>query len=150
MIRSTFSKLVLTFSVVAVSSMVSCKKDAATDRSAADVKQSAVAFASITVDDLETMVASKAGLAVDANSQDTRKRMGIVPGALLLTDAQNFQVSELPSDKQQTLVFYCGGERCKASHQAAERALAAGYSNVKVMSAGIAGWVSAGKQVTAI
>jgi rhodanese-related sulfurtransferase len=74
--------------------------------------------------------------------------MGIIPGAVLISDAQTFSATELPADKSQGLVFYCGGEMCKASHVAAQRAMAEGYSNVKIMSAGIAGWASAGKKVT--
>ena len=35
-----------------------------------------------------------------------------------------------------------------ASHEAARRATAAGYNNVEVMSDGIQGWKSAGKEVT--
>jgi len=35
-----------------------------------------------------------------------------------------------------------------ASHEAARRATAAGYTNVEVMSDGIKGWKQAGKEVT--
>jgi rhodanese-related sulfurtransferase len=35
-----------------------------------------------------------------------------------------------------------------ASHEAARRAVAAGYSNVEVMVDGIKGWKEAGKEVT--
>ena len=84
---------------------------------------------------------------VDANGDETRKKMGIVPGAVLLTSSDSFNVSELPADKSKELVFYCANTRCGASHEAAEKALTAGYTNVKVMPDGIAGWVKAGKKV---
>ena len=39
---------------------------------------------------------------------------------------------------------------CGASHEAAERALTAGYQHVQVLPDGIAGWVKAGKKTTSI
>jgi rhodanese-related sulfurtransferase len=130
----------LLLSIVAA---VGCHQEAAPSASKAIVE-----LASVTVEQLDTMVAAKQCIAVDANSVDTRRRMGVVPGALLLSDPQQFTMAELPGDKTQSMVFYCGGEMCKASHQAAQKAIAAGYSNVKIMSAGIAGWTTAGKKVT--
>ena len=73
--------------------------------------------------------------------------MGTLPGAVLLSDSETFNVSELPADKTKPLVFYCANPHCGASHEAAEKALTAGYTNVKVMPDGIAGWVKAGKKV---
>jgi len=51
----------------------------------------------------------------------------------------------LPEAKADKLVFYCGGTQCRASDKAAQRAAAAGYSNVSVMRAGIRGWKDAGQ-----
>ena len=101
----------------------------------------------ISVDDVDHQLASGGCVAVDANGTGTRKKMGVVPGAVLLTDSETFTASELPADKSKALVFYCANTRCNASHTAAERALTAGYTNVKVMGEGIAGWVAAGKKV---
>lgn len=56
-------------------------------------------------------------------------------------------MSELPADKSKSLVFYCANTHCGASHEAADRAITAGYTHVKVMPEGIAGWVKAGKKV---
>lgn len=103
--------------------------------------------ATITVDEVDQKLASGDCVPVDANGTETRKKMGIVPGAVLLTDSDTFQLSELPADKDKTLVFYCANTRCGASHTAAAKAITAGYTNVKVMPDGIAGWVKAGKQV---
>ena len=47
----------------------------------------------------------------------------------------------LPKNKKSRIIFYCMNEMCSASHQAAETAVKAGYSNVARMSAGIAGWI---------
>jgi rhodanese-related sulfurtransferase len=101
----------------------------------------------ITVDEVDHKLASGECVPVDANGDETRKKMGVVPGAVLLTSSDSFNVSELPADKAKELVFYCANTRCGASHEAAEKALTAGYTNVKVMPDGIAGWVKAGKKV---
>ena len=104
----------------------------------------------VSVDDADKLLASGDCTPVDANGDNTRKKMGVVPGAVLLTDSETFSVSELPADKSKGLVFYCSNNHCGASHEAAGRALTAGYTNVKVMGDGIAGWVTAGKKVQSI
>jgi rhodanese-related sulfurtransferase len=104
-------------------------------------------IATLSVDQVDHEVSSGAAVPVDANGEGTRKKMGVVPGAVLLTDSETFKLSELPADKSKELVFYCANTSCGASHEAAQRAKVAGYSNVKVMPDGIAGWVKAGKKV---
>ena len=104
----------------------------------------------VTVDEVDVQLASGKCQAVDANGDTTRKRMGVLPGAVLLTDSDDFKVSELPSDKSKPLVFYCANTQCGASHHAAAKAMTAGYTNVKVMPDGIAGWVKAGKHTQQI
>jgi rhodanese-related sulfurtransferase len=100
----------------------------------------------ISVDDLEARLARGECRAVDANGDATRRRLGVIPGAVLLSDYETFLPSELPADKSKGLVFYCANEHCGASEEAAARALTAGYTDVKVLPAGIAGWAKAGKQ----
>lgn len=104
----------------------------------------------VSVDEVDAALAKSEWQAVDANGDATRKKMGIVPGAVLLTDSETFAPSELPADKSKGLVFYCANTHCGASHEAASKALTAGYKNVKVMPEGIAGWVKAGKKVQTI
>ena len=101
----------------------------------------------VSVDQLDSMVTSGQCQVVDANGNNTRKRLGIIPGATLLTSYESYNVHELPADKARKLVFYCANEQCGASHAAAERAVAAGYRDVNVLPAGIAGWHQAGKTV---
>jgi rhodanese-related sulfurtransferase len=91
------------------------------------------------------LVKTKSGVVVDANDSKTRQEYGTVPGALLLSDHKSFAFSELPANKAEKLVFYCGGVKCRASDAAATRAASAGYSNVSVMREGIRGWKSAGQ-----
>jgi rhodanese-related sulfurtransferase len=65
---------------------------------------------------------------------------GHVPGACNL-DPGDYTESDLPQNKDATLVFYCAGPMCPAAPGAAWRAKRMGYQNVFVMSAGISGWL---------
>ena len=65
-----------------------------------------------------------------------------VPGARNL-DPVAFSDSDLPPDKNSVLVFYCSNPMCRKAPNAARRAKKIGYSNVRVMSAGISGWLAA-------
>ncbi|MCX5741633.1 MAG: rhodanese-like domain-containing protein [Proteobacteria bacterium] len=134
-------------SLLAVSSLsvAACSKS-----STSSDKSDKTSLATVTVDQLDTMLASNNCQAVDANGDGTRKKMGVIPGAVLLTDNDTFDAKQLPADKAKSLVFYCANTHCGASHEAAEKAITAGYTNVKVLPDGIAGWVSAGKKVTQI
>jgi len=98
----------------------------------------------VTVPEVASFVQQHDATIVDANGADTRREMGVVPGALLLSDSHDYPLSELPAAKSSKLVFYCGGELCRASDAAAARATKAGYTDVNVMRAGIRGWKSAG------
>lgn len=88
-------------------------------------------------------------VAVDANSESTRKKNGTVPNAVLLTSSSKYEISQLPEDKSTDLVFYCSNTRCTASDAAAERAAAHGYQKVHIMREGIKGWRDAGKPTSA-
>src|SRR5262249_54800719 len=98
--------------------------------------------------ELDRMLARHECQAVDANGDSTRRRMGVIPGAVLLRDMD--AMDQLPADKGRHLVFYCANPACGASHQAAEHAIAEGYRHVQVLPEGIAGWVQAGKATTSI
>lgn len=104
-------------------------------------------IAIVGVPELDAMLARGAWTPVDANGPTTRKNKGVIPGAIRLSDYETFSASELPADKARPLVFYCANEQCGASHTAAEKALATGHTQVKVLSAGIMGWTAAGKPV---
>ena len=64
-----------------------------------------------------------------------------VPGALNL--APHFDEALLPADRAAPLVFYCSNPLCRKAPTAARRAENLGYTDVRVMSAGIVGWVGA-------
>ena len=84
---------------------------------------------------------------VDVNNPQ-RWQAGHVPGALNL-DPHTYASGDLPPDQDGGLVFYCSNSMCRKAPQAARRAKAMGYKNVRVMSAGISGWVDAGLPVEA-
>ena len=76
---------------------------------------------------------------VNAHQSWTKAR---VPGARNL-DPVAYTDNDLPSDKDSTLVFYCSGPMCRKAPNAARRANQMGFKRVKVMSAGISGWLTA-------
>ena len=65
-----------------------------------------------------------------------------VPGAINL-DPVAYDPGALPSDKNALLVFYCSNTWCRKAPNAARRAKTLGHTNVRVMSAGIKGWLEA-------
>jgi len=141
------NRWMLTLTVVALTTLgVACQSEPKPDTSAAAPTAEAP---EITVDALAEKLDSKAAITVcDANGEETRKEQGVIPGAILLTSHSEYDMSVLPADKGADVVFYCGSEKCSAAPKAAEKAMAAGYSNVRVLRAGIKGWVAAGKPVT--
>jgi len=130
-------------------SLLACSVTAGCSRERdATVERAPGAIATVSVDELDRMLANRECQAVDANGSETRKKLGVIPGAVLLTDAD--ALDQLPSDRTRNLVFYCTNTACGASHYAAEKAIAAGYTHVKVLPDGIAGWVKAGKKTSSI
>jgi rhodanese-related sulfurtransferase len=138
-------KMLLVLAIAAAGTGCSKSADKSNHESATPLEAGKLSF--ISVDDVDAHIAKGTAQAVDANGTDTRKHEGVVPGAVLLTDSESYALTELPTDKAKELVFYCANTHCGASHHAAEKAIASGYTNVKVMPEGIAGWVKAGKKV---
>jgi len=66
-------------------------------------------FATMTLDEVDKGLAANELTAVDCNGIDTRKKFGIVPGAILVADEEAYPASDLPGDKTRKLVFYCSG-----------------------------------------
>ena len=64
-----------------------------------------------------------------------------VPGAINLAPDVGGEL--LPADRAMPLVFYCSNPLCRKAPNAARRAERLGYTDVRVMSAGISGWVGA-------
>jgi len=77
---------------------------------------------------------------VDVNSQQSWLKAR-VPGAINL--GVEFDAAALPPDIDSSLVFYCSNPLCRKAPGAARRAKKLGYTDVRVMSAGITGWTDA-------
>jgi hypothetical protein len=73
---------------------VGCKREPA------PVKEIAVA-------DAAAQFAAGKATPVDANVDEYRDAVGWVPGAVRLTDYNEYPLTELPQDKDRPLVFYC-------------------------------------------
>ena len=95
----------------------------------------------ISPDGLRQLIKDKQVTTVDVNSRQSWMKAR-VPGARNL-DPADYNESDLPPDKDSALVFYCSNPMCRKAPNAARRAKKMGYSNVRVMSAGISGWLSA-------
>ncbi|HEU4852031.1 MAG TPA: rhodanese-like domain-containing protein [Telluria sp.] len=95
--------------------------------------------------ELLRQVRGQAVTVVDVNSPQ-RWEAARVPGAVNL-DPHTYTADRLPADHAAPLVFYCSNPLCRKAPQAARRAKAMGYDNVRVMAAGISGWLDAGMPV---
>jgi len=97
---------------------------------------------SISPTELQQQLLTDAVAVVDVNSRQSWNQAH-VPGARH-ADPNQFVAADLPADKNALLVFYCSNPLCRKAPNAAKRATAMGYRQVRVMSAGISGWLSAG------
>jgi rhodanese-related sulfurtransferase len=99
-------------------------------------------YASVSTEWVKKQMDAKADMVmVDARPKIKEYDNGHIPTAISIPDTQFDKFKDqLPADKAKLLVFYCGGYKCKLSHKSAERALAMGYTNVKVFSAGYPEW----------
>lgn len=91
--------------LLAFAALGGCQKDkgtGGTTGSAAAEPQLPV----MTPDEVEKALAAKEVVAVDCNGDRTRKKYGVLPGAIL-TSEEDFPASELPADTSTKLVFYC-------------------------------------------
>jgi rhodanese-related sulfurtransferase len=94
----------------------------------------------ISPDGLREMLQKQHVTVFDVNSPQSWAKAH-VPGALHL-DPADFHDRDLPPDKASSLVFYCSNPLCRKAPNAARLAKKLGYTDVKVMSAGINGWLA--------
>jgi rhodanese-related sulfurtransferase len=99
-------------------------------------------YPEVSVEWVKKQIDKKADMVV-VDSRPKRKKFdkGHIPTAVSLPDMYwDKEKGKLPVDKDKLLVFYCGGFKCKLSHKSAKKAIAMGYTNVKVFSAGYPAW----------
>src|SRR5947209_1539564 len=93
-------------------------------------------YPDITINDLESAIASKSVTLLDANGTDSYKD-GHIPGAINFEATKEKLAKVLPKDKNALIVAYCAGPQCQAYQAAAKAAQKLGYTNVKHLTAGI-------------
>jgi hypothetical protein len=89
---------------IAVAALAGCSKSEKADKAAVEHD-----LPEISVADVAAGLEAKTLVAIDCNNDKTRKKVGKLPGAILISDEETFPASELPVDKATKLVFYCGG-----------------------------------------
>ena len=91
--------------------------------------------------ELRNLMQKESVTVIDVNSRQSWLRAR-VPGAVSL-DPVAYSETDLPAHRDSILVFYCSNFMCRKAPNAARRANHMGYRNVRVMSAGISGWLGA-------
>jgi len=99
-------------------------------------------FADISIKEVKAAAETKSAVIIDVNGPDSYKE-GHVPGALSWAAIKDNPSAKLPADKNTPIIAYCGNPKCGAYAAAANAAKKMGYTNIKHMSAGIAGWKEA-------
>ena len=105
----------------------------------------AAEYPNITIPELKTAMAEKKVTLLDANGTETYQK-GHIPGAIDFDATGSKLATVLPKDKDALIVAYCGNPKCKAYESAAKAAKKLGYTNIKHLTAGIAGWKEAGEK----
>lgn len=95
----------------------------------------------VTPGQLNEMIAENRITIIDVNSRQSWLNAH-VPGAFNLDP--DYNKNDLPVEKESILVFYCSNPMCRKAPNAAQQAKKMGYAHVKVMPAGIHGWITAG------
>jgi rhodanese-related sulfurtransferase len=104
-------------------------------------------YPDISIDDLEKAISDKKVVVIDVNGNKSFKS-GHIPSAINFASEGKKLASKLPADKNTLIVAYCGGPSCGAYQKAAKAAAKLGYTNIKHLSAGISGWMKAGKTLS--
>ncbi len=74
---------------------------------------------------------------IDSRPYKPKYVEGFIPGAESIPFSEFDKKTDLlPKNKNALLIFYCGGLKCKLSHKSAKKAVALGYTNVKVFAKG--------------
>lgn len=102
-------------------------------------------YPDIAIADLEKAIKDGKVTVLDVNGSKSYAK-GHVPGAIDFRANSKKIADLLPDDKGALVVAYCGGPSCSAYKAAASAAEKLGYTNVKHMSAGMTGWLQAGKK----
>ncbi len=98
-------------------------------------------YPEVSLDYIEKEMEKNRMVLVDSRPKKAKYDKGHIPSSVSIPDTKFDNLKgKLPLDKGNLLVFYCGGFKCKLSHKSAAKAMAEGYTNVKVFSAGYPAW----------
>jgi len=90
---------------LALAAVAGCSKSETNQAASSRAEEDALP--KMTIDEVEQAVTAKQAVAVDCNGDSTRKKHGVVPGAILIADHETFVEKDLPVAKETKLVFYC-------------------------------------------
>ncbi|MCS7203158.1 MAG: rhodanese-like domain-containing protein [Thermodesulfovibrio sp.] len=98
-------------------------------------------------DEVKKLVEDKKALIVDSRPPG-RYHEGHIPGAINIWWSEfDKHLDKLPKDKNELIVFYCGGTHCALSPASLRRAETLGYTNAKVYHDGMPDWKQRGYPV---
>lgn len=101
-------------------------------------------YPDISISELEAAIEKGEVILLDVNGSSSYAN-GHIPGAIDFRAKQDDLASVLGDDKDKLVVAYCGGPSCAAYKAGAKAAEKAGFTKIKHLSAGISGWLQAGK-----
>jgi|TARA_Y100000994_G_scaffold92168_1_gene76072 rhodanese-related sulfurtransferase len=104
-------------------------------------------YPDISITDLDKAIKSGKVVVIDVNGAKSFTKRGHIPGAVSFTGAKDLAKQLAKADKGALVVAYCGGPSCSAYKRGASAAEKLGFKNVKHLSAGISGWIKAGKKL---
>ena len=104
-------------------------------------------YPDISIGDLEKAIKAGKVVVIDVNGAKSFKQRGRIPSAVSFKDAKSLAKQLSKSKKDTLVVAYCGGPTCNAYKRGASAAADLGFKNVKHLSAGISGWIKAGKNL---
>ncbi|MDQ1363098.1 MAG: hypothetical protein QG652_958 [Pseudomonadota bacterium] len=86
----------------------------------------------LTAEEVVELILSRPGLVIIDSRKKTEYLKGHIEGAIsiLNTDMKPEDLSRVAANKNQAILFYCNGIRCKRSSDAASKAAAWGYQNL--------------------
>lgn len=102
-------------------------------------------YPDISISELEAAIKKGDVILLDVNGTSSYEK-GHIPGAIDFRANKDDIAAKLGDNKDKLVVAYCGGPTCSAYQAGAKAAEAAGFKNVKHLSAGISGWLQAGKE----
>lgn len=101
-------------------------------------------YAAVSVEWVAKQLEENTGMVlVDSRPKQAKYDKGHIPGAISIPDTYfDKMTAKLPQEKDTPLVFYCGGLKCPLSHKSATKAIALGYTNVKVFADGFPAYLA--------